>query len=97
MIRYYKKEYCDFNGVTTVVGKFDDEKTIEQGYLDYVSDALYIEVDKDYLKVLFDKDIVDKDEFEDLHFIDKSLYDQYTTLYTKILEVAKNSVPPYGY
>lgn len=93
MERYYIKKYVDELGVTTYIGKFDDSKPFEPESGDYLSEGVYIDKDTDYVKLSFDKDVINEDEFDDIEFIDYKTFDKFIDNFRYIIELVKGSMP----
>lgn len=88
-VKYFKKEYSSdlFLG-SFGVGKFDDEHSYNDEKLDFLAKMVFIDLDKDFIRVQEGNDFVDVDEVEDLNYIEESEYNKWYSFYQTITQQA---------
>lgn len=88
-VKYFKKEYSSglFLG-SFGVGKFDDEQSYNDEGIDFLAKMVFIDIDKDCIRVQEGSDFVDADEVNDLNLIEESEFQKWYTFYDDITKKA---------
>lgn len=77
MIKYFVKEYTSTKANECYgFGCIDTEKTYNEEGVDYLVKMTSVETSSHIFEINYWEDIIDKDELDDLKYIDKELYEK---------------------
>lgn len=90
--KYFKKEYSSDQGSTYGIGSFDTDQTYNDEGQDYLVDVLFIDIDKNFIRIQEGQDFIDVEDVDELNEISSEDYHNWNKFFTYVHNKAQDMI-----